>query len=191
LRLPRVYPIIDTYALHSRGADVLVFAGALLDGGARILQYRHKSFFDRAALDQLAGLAALCQDRGIPLIVNDRADLAALFHAGCHVGQDDLSPADARAVLGDAPLGFSTHDPAQLAGGDAQPVDYLAFGPVFVTASKHRPDPVVGLGQLRQARQATRNPWSPSVASRASPRRKSWRPEPTPSPSSPISCRRR
>jgi thiamine-phosphate pyrophosphorylase len=158
LRLPRVYPIIDTASLRARGADVLSFAAALLHGGAGIVQYRHKFFWDRETLDQLARLARLCQDRNVALVVNDRADLAALFQAGCHVGQDDLRPADARRIAGQGLLGFSTHDPAQLAAGDAEPVDYLAFGPVYPTASKQNPDPVVGLNALRQVRRSTRKP---------------------------------
>ena len=97
---------------------------------------------------------------GIKLIMNDRADLclAAEFD-GVHVGQDDLSPPSVRKIIGpDCWLGFSTHNPQQLQEGDRTSADYLAIGPVFSTSSKDKPDPVVGLEGVRQAREMTRKP---------------------------------
>jgi len=102
--------------------------------------------------------------RGVRFIVNDRADIAMLAHAGgVHVGQDDLSVEDARAVCGRAGgqdfwVGFSTHSLEQVAAADATSADYIAFGPIFPTASKKNPDPVVGTELLRQARQRTKKP---------------------------------
>ncbi len=82
-----------------------------------------------------------------------------LLGAGLHVGQDDLPPADARRLIGpDAVLGFSSHNARQLQGGDAEPVDYVAFGPVFATQSKLNPDPVVGVEELRRLRPALSKP---------------------------------
>jgi len=97
---------------------------------------------------------------GIRLIMNDRADLClAAGFDGLHVGQDDLSPASARRIIGaDRWLGVSTHNPEQLALADQTPADYLAIGPVFVTSSKANPDPVVGLEGVRRARELTRKP---------------------------------
>jgi thiamine-phosphate pyrophosphorylase len=92
--------------------------------------------------------------------MNDRADLclAAEFE-GVHVGQDDLSPPSVRKIIGpDRWLGYSTHNPQQLQEGDRTSADYLAIGPVFSTSSKDRPDPLVGLEGVRQARQLTRKP---------------------------------
>ena len=67
-----------------------------------------------------------------------------------HLGQEDLPPADARAIMpADAVIGFSTHNEHQLRAGDQQPVDYLAIGPIFHTASKRNPDPVLGIQRLR------------------------------------------
>jgi thiamine-phosphate pyrophosphorylase len=87
------------------------------------------------------------------LLINDRADMAKLLGAGLHVGQDDLAPGDARRLLGaEALLGYSTHNPQQIAAAAAEPVSYVAFGPVFSTASKENPDPVVGLDELRACR---------------------------------------
>jgi thiamine-phosphate pyrophosphorylase len=92
--------------------------------------------------------------------MNDRADLC--LAAGCegvHVGQDDISTAGARAVIGNTRwLGVSTHSPEQLAAADQTTADYLAIGPVFATGSKANPDPVIGLDGVRQGRGITRKP---------------------------------
>ncbi len=96
----------------------------------------------------------------IKLIMNDRADLClAAGFDGVHVGQDDLSPAGVRAVIGDRLwMGVSTHNPEQLAEADKTSANYLAIGPVFATQSKANPDPVIGLDGVRQARALTRKP---------------------------------
>lgn len=95
------------------------------------------------------------------LWVDDRADLAALLPvAGLHVGQRDLPPGAARRVVGGGVwIGSSTHDEEQLVAADADPeVDVVALGPIFATASKERPDPVVGLESLRRLRRRTAKP---------------------------------
>ncbi len=86
--------------------------------------------------------------------MNDRADLAvAAEFDGVHVGQDDLSPKGARKIIGpDLWLGVSTHNPSQVEEADQTTADYIAVGPVFATTSKERPDPVIGLDGVRQAR---------------------------------------
>jgi thiamine-phosphate pyrophosphorylase len=92
--------------------------------------------------------------------MNDRSDLClAAGFDGVHVGQDDLSPAGARLVVGERLwVGVSTHNPDQVGAADRQPVDYIAVGPVFSTASKANPDPVIGLEGVRRARALTRKP---------------------------------
>jgi thiamine-phosphate pyrophosphorylase len=94
------------------------------------------------------------------LIMNDCADLALMAELdGVHVGQDDLSPESVRKIIGPVRwLGISTHNPEQLAEADQTSADYLAIGPVFATSSKEKPDPIVGLEGVRQARQLTRKP---------------------------------
>lgn len=147
--LPRVYPILDTGILAARNADVLAFAAALLEGGARFIQYRHKAPYDRSAVEQLSAISELSRLAKATLIVNDRADLAAVFDCGLHLGQTDLPPTLARKVLPPPNIvGFSTHNAAQLAAAVAEPIDYLAIGPIFSTGSKEKPDPVVGLANL-------------------------------------------
>ncbi|HTB19098.1 MAG TPA: thiamine phosphate synthase [Bryobacteraceae bacterium] len=149
MTLPPFYPIVDTVSA----------AEALLDAGARILQFRHKSFFSRRVLEDASRIAELCRTAGALFVVNDRADIARLLNAGLHLGQDDLAPADARRIL-PAPgiIGFSTHNQQQLRAGDSEPVDYLAIGPIFATGSKQNPDPVVGLDRLRALRRLTQKP---------------------------------
>jgi thiamine-phosphate pyrophosphorylase len=153
MTLPRLYPILDSGALGRRGLTLAAAAEAFLEGGARILQIRHKGDWSRAVHQDAAQVAALCRQFGATLIVNDRADCARLLSAGLHLGQDDLAPADARVVMGpQATIGFSSHNAGQLAAARGEPVDYLALGPVFSTSSKQNPDPVVGLDEFRRCR---------------------------------------
>jgi thiamine-phosphate pyrophosphorylase len=159
MRLKSFYPILDTDTAARRGIDPVEAARAILDGGARMLQFRHKGFFSRDIFDHAREIAALCRDADAMFVINDRADVARLLGAGLHLGRDDLSPADARRVVGDgALLGFSTHNEAQLRAGAEQAADYLALGPMFATASKLNPDPVVGLDELRRLRPMTDRP---------------------------------
>ncbi|MFY9725149.1 MAG: thiamine phosphate synthase [Bryobacteraceae bacterium] len=157
--LPRLYPILDTGTLERRGLGLVEAAAAMLEGGARVLQIRHKGLWNGKALEAAREVASLCRQAGATLIVNDRADIAVLLAAGVHVGQDDLAPADVRALLGDGPLiGYSSHNAAQLRDAVAEPVDYLALGPIFSTSSKPNPDPVVGLDGLRRCRALVAKP---------------------------------
>jgi thiamine-phosphate pyrophosphorylase len=147
--VPNFYPIVDS-------ADA---AEAILEAGARILQFRHKGFFSRDVFEEAKRIAALSRDAGALFVINDRADIALLLDAALHLGQDDLPPADARRVMPPGRIiGFSTHNADQLRSGDREPVDYLAIGPIFATGSKQNPDPVVGLEQLRTLRTLTRKP---------------------------------
>ena len=149
MTLPPFYPIIDT----------LPAAEAVLEAGARILQFRHKGFFSRQAFDDASQIAEFCRRAGALFVVNDRADVAMLLNAALHLGQDDLVPSDARRIMPAASIiGFSTHNERQLRLGDREPVDYLAIGPIFSTASKQNPDPVVGLDRLRALRPLTQKP---------------------------------
>jgi thiamine-phosphate pyrophosphorylase len=92
------------------------------------------------------------------LILNDRVPLAKDC-CGVHIGQEDISPTEARSLLGPGALiGLSTHSEVQLQQASVAPVDYLAIGPVFATQSKAVPDPVVGLEGLRTVRRLTPKP---------------------------------
>ncbi len=156
MTLPRLYPILDTESLASRGCGVETAAKAMLEGGAGILQLRHKGHFSRQMVEAASRIGELCKRFGALWVINDRADMALVLGAGLHVGQDDLPPVEARALLGaERVLGFSTHNEEQLLSAASEPVDYLALGPIFTTASKERPDPVVGLGNLSRWRALT------------------------------------
>jgi thiamine-phosphate pyrophosphorylase len=91
--------------------------------------------------------------------VDDRADIAMLLEAGLHVGQDDLPPRDARRLMGaDAMIGYSSHNIQQICAAGGEPVDYVAFGPVYSTASKRNPDPVTGVEGLEECRTLVEKP---------------------------------
>jgi thiamine-phosphate pyrophosphorylase len=149
MTLPPFYPIIDSVPA----------AEAVLEAGARILQFRYKGFFSRQVFDDASLIAELCRRAGALFIVNDRADIAQLLNSALHLGQDDLAPSDARRIMPAASIiGFSTHNEQQLIAGDKELVDYLAIGPIFATGSKQNPDPVVGLDRLRTLRAFTTKP---------------------------------
>ena len=157
--LPRFYPILDTLAVHRAGLGLLEAAQALLDAGAGILQLRHKEHFDRTLFETSQRIAAACERHGAIFVVNDRADIAVLLCAALHVGQDDLPAEQSRTLIGpDRILGFSTHNEAQLVASNAEPVDYVAIGPMFATGSKQNPDPVVGIEELSRLRPLTARP---------------------------------
>ncbi len=157
--LPRFYPILDTGLLDARGISAEAAGAEFLNAGARILQFRHKGHLSRSVFETARRINDLCQHSGTLFVINDRADIARLLGAALHLGQDDLPPADARRVLGPPSLvGFSTHNERQLRNAAAEPVDYLALGPIFQTGSKLNPDPVVGLDELRRLRFLTALP---------------------------------
>jgi thiamine-phosphate pyrophosphorylase len=153
--IPAFYPVVDTGC----GLPTVDAAAAIVEAGARIFQFRHKGFFSRQVFEEAEQVALLCRDAGALFVINDRADIAMLLDAALHLGQDDLPPADARRIMPpDRIIGFSTHNADQLLAGDREPVDYLAIGPIFATASKQNPDPVVGIERLRTLRTLTRKP---------------------------------
>jgi len=134
-------------------------AAAFLEGGAGILQIRHKRHWSRGFFETARTVARLSREAGAALVVNDRADFAMLLEAGLHVGQDDLPPRDARRLMGpDASIGFSSHNVNQLCAAGGEPVDYVALGPVFSTASKLNPDPVTGVEEIRRCRSLIEKP---------------------------------
>jgi thiamine-phosphate pyrophosphorylase len=154
-----VYAIAD---LGRFGAERLPGAlAAMAEAGIETIQIRAKRASDRE-LARLAreSFAALAGWPG-ELWIDDRVDLALLFEfAGVHLGQRDLAAARARPLLrAECALGVSTHDEEQLARADTDSAaDWLALGPIFETASKDDPDPVVGLERLRACRRRTAKP---------------------------------
>jgi thiamine-phosphate pyrophosphorylase len=162
LILPKLYAITDARLSGLGHAEQLL---RLAEGGATFVQLREKHAGPRDFYREAESALRVARARGVTLIVNDRADIALALKAdGVHLGQDDLSPAAARRLLGDGSLiGYSTHSLQQLERAARLPVDYVAFGPVFPTRTKENPDPVVGLALLRRARAAL-DPALPLVA---------------------------
>ena len=160
-----LYPIVDVDSLKALKLDVLEFARQVLAADPESLQLRAKHLSARETLDLLRPLRALCAARGTALFANDRPDLALLARCdGVHVGQDDLSVQNVRSVAPTLRIGVSTHDLSQLREALEQRPDYVAFGPVFATRSKQRPDPVVGVDGLARAVELSRAAKVPIVA---------------------------
>jgi len=157
LVFPRLYAIIDPTLLTSSELDL---AAALAESGVELIQYRNKTASSRQFFEISQQLSNALAPRGVRFIVNDRADIALLSGAGgVHVGQEDLGVEDARAICGpDRWVGVSTHTLEQVAEANLTSADYIAFGPIFPTATKKNPDPVVGTDLLRQVRRLTKKP---------------------------------
>jgi thiamine-phosphate pyrophosphorylase len=131
---------------------VLEFCERVLAAPPALLQLRAKSAAPRRTLAWLRALRPMCARAGVPLVGNDRPDLARLAECDfVHVGQDDLDVASVRAVAPGLGVGLSTHDESQLLAALSESPDYVAFGPVFTTTSKADPDPLVGLDGLARA----------------------------------------
>lgn len=157
--VPAVYGIADSQTL---GVERLVEAVATMAAaGIGWIQVRVKELSDDEWLECVRECAALRQRENFALWVNDRPDLAALVAAdGVHLGQSDLPPSAARAVVGDdCRIGVSCHDLEQLRTASMNPdVDVIALGPVFPTRSKKKADPALGLDAIAVARDLTRKP---------------------------------
>ncbi len=158
-RPPRLYGIADADALGAMAIPDAV--AAMAAAGIGWIQVRAKRLPGARFYDALAAACQVSARHGAELWVDDRADLAALLPvAGVQLGQQDLEPRLARPVVGNEVwIGRSTHSEAELAAAAADPdVDVVAVGPVFPTASKRHPDPVVGLELVRRARRLTDKP---------------------------------
>ena len=151
--LPRLYPITDARLAGLGHAEQVA---RLCAGGATLIQLREKHLGARAFYHAAEAALQVARACGARLIINDRADIALALKAdGVHLGQDDLDPAAARRLLGPrAIIGYSTHNVAQARAAAALPVDYVAIGPIFATATKAQPAPCVGLAGLARVRAA-------------------------------------
>jgi thiamine-phosphate pyrophosphorylase len=148
----RFYPIVDADICRERSLDPRAIAAACFRAGARLLQLRMKSGSSGDFLALATNMVLDGRASGATVIVNDRADIARMSNAGgVHVGQEDLTPAEVRAIAGATVVGLSTHDAEQVTQGLASAADYLAVGPIFGTATKETGYDARGLGLVQKA----------------------------------------
>ncbi len=159
--------MITDYSLYfvadadfAAGRDLLPLIEAAVRGGATVVQLRAKnrSFNDFVDLGRQA--AAVLKRLGVPLLINDRVDVALACRAeGVHLGQEDVPPAMARRALAEGTvIGVSAKTPDEAREAERQGADYIGAGPVFVTASKAIDLPVIGPDGVRRIKAAIRVP---------------------------------
>ena len=181
----RLYALVDPD--RDGGRDLAELARLVTQGGATLVQLRDKHSDTRRMVERARAVKAALAPFGVPLLINDRVDVALAAGAdGAHVGQDDMAVADARRLLGpQAIIGLSIKTVAQAEAAPLDLLDYVGIGGVFATTSKDNPNPPIGPGRPRPHRRrcsaAARRHFrcAPSPAStRATPARPS-RPAPT------------
>jgi thiamine-phosphate pyrophosphorylase len=144
----RLYGILDPAA--TPGADLATLAHIAAKGGATLLQYRDKLSDGRHMVEQARAILAALSGMGVPLLINDRVDVALAARAqGVHLGQTDILPRDARELLGkSAIIGRTLSKEAHIRAAANEPVDYGCIGGVFATRNKDNVDPPIGLDGL-------------------------------------------
>ncbi|HMM38424.1 MAG TPA: thiamine phosphate synthase [Desulfovibrio sp.] len=142
------------------GRDLLDVVALAVRAGTGVVQVREKSCQTREFVELARALKALLDPLGLPLIINDRVDVAlAVDAAGVHVGQKDMAASDARALIGpDKLLGLSVNTFEEARAAESLDVDYLGVGPIFPTATKADAGPVFGVDNLARLRASTRRP---------------------------------
>src|SRR5262245_39433833 len=140
----RLYAIVDP--ANTGGHDLIDLTRAVAAGGATLVQLRDKVNGAAHMIEEARAVKAALAPAGVPLIVNDRVDVALAAGAdGVHVGQDDMAVADARRLMGpDAIIGLSVKTPEQAASAPVELLDYVGIGGVFATTSKDNPNPPIG-----------------------------------------------
>lgn len=154
---PKIYPILDSSFIPStRRAEFLRrLGGELVEAGVTLLQYRNKAGADSEILTDAGILRAAMPAPRVKLILDDRADLVAQAgFDGVHVDAGDVSPAEAREILGpDRIVGTYGGSTAFLAGVLEAPVDYWAVGPVYRTTTKQTDKAPIGPEGVRRMRE--------------------------------------
>jgi thiamine-phosphate pyrophosphorylase len=145
----RLYALLDPAVAGGRALTELA---SLIDGQATLVQLRDKHGSTRAMVEQARALRDILEPKGVPLLVNDRVDVALAAQAdGVHIGQDDMHPADARLLLGrTAIIGLSINTLALAQAAPLELLDYVAIGGVYGTTSKENTKPPIGIAGLRE-----------------------------------------
>ena len=156
--LPLIYPITDKHL--ARKNSHLVIIKELRRGGAQVVQIRDKDTPPRELIRDLEKCRQYAETQDMTLILNDRCDLVmSAGLAGVHLGQEDLPPDAARALIGKKRIiGYSTHTLAQARMSRDLPVDYIGFGPVYPTATKTNAGSAAGLKKLASVCRAAAAP---------------------------------
>ena len=153
-----VYLITDPVLSGAFSVEEIV--GFAVAGGVTMVQLRDPQAKTRALVEQARAIAALLDPHRIPFVVNDRVDVAVAAGAdGVHVGQADMAPADARALIGpDRIVGLSITSQADLARSDLSAVDYLGVGPIYPSPTKADAAPPIAIGGLQEIAALTNLP---------------------------------
>ena len=152
------------YVTDDRISDNARFFSILeeaLKGGVTIVQLREKQLDTAPFLERAKGCKSLCTQYNVPLIINDRLDIALAVEAeGVHLGQKDMPVLEARKLLGeDKIVGLSVSNRAQAEVANTLSIDYIGISPIFSTATKTKDlDPPLGLEGLQQIRQISKHP---------------------------------
>lgn len=151
LELPKIY------AITNRGLSGLTHleqCRQLIEAGATLIQIREKSLNSDELFEEVTECVALARRNGVLLLINDRIDIAIACDAdGIHLGQMDISVADAKKLLGeDKIIGISTHNEEEVSGALTTDANYIAIGPVFGTTTKENPDPTLGIVSFEKLR---------------------------------------
>ncbi|MDE2999819.1 MAG: thiamine phosphate synthase [Gemmatimonadota bacterium] len=157
-RIGALHVLTDT-VLQSRHTHVEL-ARLAVAGGAGAVQFRQKSGNTREMIETAGAMREICARAGVPLVVNDRVDVAIAVEAdGVHLGQDDFPVAMARGLLGAGRIvGVSAGNTDEARQGIADGADYVGFGPVFPTGSKSDAGEAQGLEKLADFARAVRAP---------------------------------
>lgn len=146
----RLYALVDP--ARSGGRPLADLARMLVSGGATLVQLRDKTGSTRAMIEETRAMRTAMEGSGVPLLVNDRVDVALAAEAdGVHIGWDDMPAADARLLLGrTAIVGLSIKTAEQAVTAPLELLDYVCIGGVFETQSKDNPEPPIGARGLRE-----------------------------------------
>ena len=149
-----------TDEVPASGPALVDIVGAAVQGGVTMVQIREKIAPTRTFLERTFALKALLHPLGVPLVVNDRVDIALAAEAdGIHVGQSDMPVEHVRRLVGPSMLvGLSITSDGQIGRPDAAAADYLGIGPIFLQATKPDASAPLGLDGLARLRAATRKP---------------------------------
>src|SRR5437763_5990176 len=152
----RLNAIVDPQ--RANGRSLAGLARMAVAGGATLIQLRDKHGSTRRMIEEARAIRAALAGTGVPLVINDRVDVALAAQAdGVHVGQDDMPVEDARRLLGpSAIIGLSIKTVAQARAAPLDLVNYVGVGGVFATTSKHNPEPPIGGAGLRTIVEAIR-----------------------------------